>query len=91
MWIDTRQKSLIRHVPQVKIICLDCYYKTENCWGPEPPTPGQCNQWYVVKSGDSCYSIATANGMNVPQLETLNPGLRCNAGYIYPGQKMCIA
>ena len=76
---------------KVKIVCLDCYYKTENCWGSKPIYPGQCNQWYIVKYGDSCYSIATANGMNVAQLESLNSGLRCNAGYIYPGQKMCIA
>jgi hypothetical protein len=67
-----------------KKICLDCHYKIQNCHHR------CCSAKVTVKSGDSCISIAAANGINIAQLESLNPGLQCVSSYIYPGQTFCV-
>jgi len=42
---------------------------------PPPPPPPVNTVDYVVRPGDTIYSIARANGMNVGQILELNPGL----------------
>ncbi len=50
--------------------------------GPVVAGPGE----YVVKSGDTGYKIATANGVSVADLQAVNPGVNWNRLNI--GQKL---
>jgi LysM repeat protein len=54
------------------------------------PSKVSCSAKVTVKSGDSCNSIAAANGINIAKLESLNPGLQCVSSHIYPGQTFCV-
>ncbi|KAF8142403.1 hypothetical protein K438DRAFT_1541694, partial [Mycena galopus ATCC 62051] len=36
-----------------------------------------CSPTYTVKSGDTCYDIAAANGLTVAQLLSYNPSIDC--------------
>jgi hypothetical protein len=43
--------------------------------GPQPKMPsiaGDCNKYYLVKSGDSCYTIEAAQKVTLPQLLAWN-------------------
>ncbi|XP_037042150.1 uncharacterized protein LOC119078657 [Bradysia coprophila] len=54
----------------------------------EETTPQSC-QSVTVKSGDTCWSISTTNGITLEELQELNsPGLNCNSLAI--GQKVCV-
>ncbi|TQV92641.1 Peptidoglycan-binding Lysin subgroup [Cordyceps javanica] len=64
---------------------------------PTPPAPthtGQpanCNKWAVVKSGDSCGSVASANGISVDQFYKWNPAVSkdCVTNF-WIGQAYCV-
>lgn len=43
---------------------------------------------YTVKSGDTCWAIATDHGVELTQLTDLNPGLNCNKLMI--GNDICV-
>lgn len=43
---------------------------------------------YIVMPGDTCYNIATWNGISVAELKAANPGLDCGALQLY--QALCV-
>lgn len=45
------------------------------------PTPStiECGRSVPVSQGDTCYDLATANGLQLPQFEAMNQGLNCSA------------
>jgi len=47
-----------------------------------------CAKAFTVASGDTCYQIASTNGLSLSQLATLNKGLDCNNLQI--GQTLCL-
>ncbi|KAG8680723.1 hypothetical protein FRC08_016089, partial [Ceratobasidium sp. 394] len=49
-----------------------------------------CQPVYTVKSGDSCFNIASANGIDTNQLINNNPQLGSSCA-IQPGQNLCVA
>ncbi|KAK9765644.1 sterol-binding protein [Basidiobolus ranarum] len=51
-------------------------------------TIANCSGYYTVRSGDSCYAIATQNGLSLQQFYNLNPGLNCDNLQI--NQRVCI-
>lgn len=57
--------------------------------GNDSPPTASCSRSYKVVSGDSCWRIATNNGMSVDQLIALNPGVNCNVLQI--GVILCIS
>ncbi|KAJ3156628.1 hypothetical protein HDU86_003852 [Geranomyces michiganensis] len=56
---------------------------------PEPTPPGGLCKPYTVKEGDTCYVIASTNGLSLAQLAAYNPTTDC--GLIQPGQQMCLS
>jgi len=56
--------------------------------GPGPVPPGPCPTRYVVKWGDTMYSIARRNGLTVWELASFNSV--SNPNYIYAGQVLLI-
>lgn len=57
-----------------------------------PPAGCQCQ--YTVKPGDSCFKVASANGITVAQLQALNPSLNppltCDDNSPVIGQVLCL-
>ncbi|KAK0487543.1 LysM domain-containing protein [Armillaria novae-zelandiae] len=43
---------------------------------------------YVVKSGDTCWAIATDAGIDVARFQAANPGIKCESLAI--GQRVCV-
>ncbi|KAK9759459.1 hypothetical protein K7432_017553 [Basidiobolus ranarum] len=43
---------------------------------------------YTVKSGDTCSTIATSNGINIDRLQSVNPTMKCDQ--LAVGQLICI-
>lgn len=56
--------------------------------GTTPPTPAPAGSEYVVKSGDSFYTIAKAHGTTVKAIETANPGV--DSRRLKIGQKLVL-
>jgi len=56
----------------------------------KPPVkkPVETKKYHTVKKGDTFTRIAANNGLTIPQLKSLNPGV--NAGTIHVGQKLRI-
>ncbi len=50
--------------------------------------PEGCNKTYTVRSGDRCDTIAPNYGLEVAQLQTLNPGVDCEKLVI--DQRLCV-
>ncbi|KAI9344237.1 hypothetical protein DFJ73DRAFT_840701 [Zopfochytrium polystomum] len=57
---------------------------------PRPYPLYCCQEVYVIKSGDSCWSIAQSYGVTVEYLQAINPSLDCYASPIYPFQQLCV-
>jgi len=57
---------------------------------PEVPPPGTCNGGllYGVRSGETCFSIASKFDITVTELRNANPGLDCDR--LQVGQILCI-
>lgn len=54
-----------------------------------PVTGTGCQESVTVKSADSCWSVASANGISLPELQGFNPpGINCNELQI--GQVICV-
>jgi hypothetical protein len=54
-----------------------------------PPNQNNCNIFYKVQQGDTCYKIALKNRLgSYENLISLNPGLSCN---LSGGEWLCIA
>lgn len=60
------------------------------------PTPTQsgmtsgCKGFYLVKSGDGCYDIATSNGITLDQFYAYNPGVGNDCSGLWPNYYVCI-
>ncbi|KAI5198887.1 hypothetical protein E4T38_07283 [Aureobasidium subglaciale] len=60
-----------------------------------PPGPTQvgiasdCQDYYVVESGDGCQSIADASQITVTQLEAWNPAIGSDCKNLQPGYALC--
>ncbi|KAL4785020.1 hypothetical protein BJX76DRAFT_347341 [Aspergillus varians] len=58
------------------------------------PTPSgttsHCYEWYVVRSGDTCYSIASLYGTTVQDISLWNPSLRADCSNLRAGLAYCI-
>ncbi|KEQ98602.1 carbohydrate-binding module family 50 protein [Aureobasidium subglaciale EXF-2481] len=61
-----------------------------------PPGPTQvgiasdCQDYYVVESGDGCQSIADASQITVTQLEAWNPAIGSDCKNLQPGYALCV-
>ncbi|OOF91131.1 carbohydrate-binding module family 50 protein [Aspergillus carbonarius ITEM 5010] len=62
---------------------------------PHGPTmtgiPANCNRWYTVHQGDTCYSVAKAFGLTPQQFQQWNPAvsLDCTVNF-WPGYAYCV-
>ncbi|KAJ3363536.1 hypothetical protein GGF31_000946 [Allomyces arbusculus] len=56
---------------------------------PTTPPAVPCSKQYTVVTGDYCWAIANSNGLDVAALQSLNPGLNCDA--LQLGQVLCVA
>ncbi|KAI6362067.1 hypothetical protein MCOR25_006302 [Pyricularia grisea] len=60
---------------------------------PEPQMPGvveNCQEFYQVKAGDSCWSIYTEAGITYEQLRSWNKGIDAACGNLWPDFYVCI-
>ncbi|KAG8734954.1 hypothetical protein FRC10_011157 [Ceratobasidium sp. 414] len=57
---------------------------------PAEDSTYNCQPVYTVKSGDSCFNIASSNGIDTTQLINNNPQLGSSCA-IQPGQNLCVA
>jgi LysM repeat protein len=62
------------------------------------PTPapfaistGQCSQFYIVRPGDSFFSIGSDLGIPIGFLKEINADIAPNPNLIFPGMEVCIA
>ena len=74
-----------------QVLCVPTIISTATPTGTPTgtPTQGSCDSVYVVKSGDTMFNIANANGTDLVMLKKLNPDIK-NMDLIYPDQKVCI-
>ncbi|KAH7382372.1 hypothetical protein DE146DRAFT_740009 [Phaeosphaeria sp. MPI-PUGE-AT-0046c] len=65
--------------------------------GVNTPSPIQtgmvtnCNKFYLVKSGDGCWDIATSNGITTDQFATWNPAVGADCKGLFPTNYVCIS
>ncbi|KAF8595625.1 hypothetical protein BDV93DRAFT_97358 [Ceratobasidium sp. AG-I] len=52
------------------------------------PTSVNCGRSVPVAQGDTCYNLATANGLQLPQFTALNPDLNCTV--LQAGDVACV-
>ena len=60
---------------------------------PQPQQPGlvsNCNEYYQVKSGDGCDSIAQDNGITLQQFLQWNTGIASNCLNLFLGYYVCV-
>ncbi|KAG5351398.1 hypothetical protein C0989_006634 [Termitomyces sp. Mn162] len=55
-----------------------------------PNATAACAQYYTVKSGDGCSSIAAEFGLTSSQLSLLNPGLKTDCTNLILGEAYCV-
>ncbi|KGO46659.1 Peptidoglycan-binding Lysin subgroup [Penicillium expansum] len=64
--------------------------------GVTTPTPTQagmakdCNKFYLVVSGDSCYNIATAQGISLDNLYAWNSAVGSSCKDLWPDYYICV-
>ncbi|RPA93363.1 hypothetical protein L873DRAFT_1581791, partial [Choiromyces venosus 120613-1] len=51
--------------------------------------PSNCNKWTLVNSGDTCYSIATANGISLSTFLAWNPAAGSDCSGLWSGYYAC--
>ena len=54
-------------------------------------TTANCRQWYIVKSGDTCYAIETTYGITSTQFLGWNTGVNSGCTNLYVGDAYCVA
>jgi LysM repeat protein len=70
--------------------------KTSTGNGVATPTPIQpnmvpnCNGFYLVKTGDSCYDIAAASGISADDFYRWNPYVQTDCSKLWTGYNVCI-
>jgi hypothetical protein len=61
--------------------------------GPQPQMPGivgDCDKYYLVKSGDSCYTLETAQKVTLAQLLAWNKEVNSECTNLWLGYYICI-
>ncbi|KAL8746230.1 MAG: hypothetical protein Q9190_001717 [Brigantiaea leucoxantha] len=61
--------------------------------GPQPQQPGivsNCNKYYLVKSGDSCYTIEQAQKVTAANFQKWNTGIKADCSNLFVGYYVCI-
>jgi LysM repeat protein len=61
--------------------------------GPQPQMPGivsNCNKYYMVRSGDSCYTIELAQGVTLAQLLSWNTQVNSLCTNLWLSYYICI-
>ncbi|WEW59001.1 hypothetical protein PRK78_004469 [Emydomyces testavorans] len=61
--------------------------------GPQPQMPGiveNCKKFYLVKSGDSCYTIGMATGVSLSQLRMWNKNISPSCDNLWLGYYICV-
>jgi LysM repeat protein len=56
----------------------------------QPSIAPNCNGFYLVKAGDSCYDIATANSISLDQFYAWNPYVKTDCSRLWSGYNVCI-
>ncbi|RMJ21666.1 LysM domain-containing protein [Aspergillus sp. HF37] len=70
---------------------------TSSATGVLTPTPTQdgivsnCNQFYMVKTSDGCYAIATSHGLTLEQFYSYNPAVGSDCSTLYPDYYVCVS
>ncbi|KAF8145192.1 hypothetical protein K438DRAFT_1444824, partial [Mycena galopus ATCC 62051] len=49
-----------------------------------------CSPTYIVESGDTCYAIASANGLTVAQLLSYNPSINADCTNLAIAEVLCL-
>lgn len=60
--------------------------------GPQPQQPGivaNCNKWYLVKSGDSCFTIEQAQAVSAANFQKWNTGIKADCSNLFVGYYVC--
>ncbi|KAI4193919.1 MAG: hypothetical protein LQ350_008079 [Teloschistes chrysophthalmus] len=60
--------------------------------GPQPQQPGivsNCNKYYLVKSGDSCYTIEQSQSVSAPNFQKWNTGIKADCSNLFVGYYVC--
>ncbi|KAL8833430.1 MAG: hypothetical protein Q9170_004273 [Blastenia crenularia] len=60
--------------------------------GPQPQQPGivsNCNKYYLVKSGDSCYTIEQAQAVTAANFQKWNTGIKADCSNLFVGYYVC--
>jgi hypothetical protein len=55
-----------------------------------PGIVSNCNKWYLVQSGDSCYTIEQATGVTLADLLAWNTDVNSACTNLYLGYYICI-
>ncbi|KAI4204249.1 MAG: hypothetical protein LQ350_001229 [Teloschistes chrysophthalmus] len=61
--------------------------------GPQPQQPGivsNCSKYYLVKSGDSCYTIEQAQKVTAANFQKWNTGIKADCSNLFVGYYVCI-
>lgn len=60
--------------------------------GPQPQQPGivsNCNKYYKVVSGDSCYTIQQLQAITVANFQNWNTGIKTDCSNLFVGYYIC--
>ncbi|KAI8324491.1 ADC synthase [Martensiomyces pterosporus] len=71
-----------------QVLCIATAQNPSNSTGSPPQGNTQCTT-YTVVYGDTCYGIASRNGISPRDFLTFNPGIDCN--HLTPGQQLCVS
>ncbi|KAL8996011.1 MAG: hypothetical protein Q9169_004392, partial [Polycauliona sp. 2 TL-2023] len=61
--------------------------------GPQPQQPGivsNCNKYYKVVGGDSCYTIQQAQKITAANFQKWNPGIKTDCSNLFVGYYVCM-
>ncbi|KAF9033717.1 hypothetical protein BDZ89DRAFT_1130881 [Hymenopellis radicata] len=85
---STYQLAHVNPGPQINAGCTNIFAGETLCLGEV----GQdCNETYVIASGDACGAIASTFGIGLDVLLANNPNVNAACSNIYPGEVLCVA
>ncbi|KZZ91305.1 carbohydrate-binding module family 50 protein [Ascosphaera apis ARSEF 7405] len=91
-------EDLISLNPEVNSGCTNlvvgqklCLAKGNSAPSKPPTGDGKCKKTYTIKGGDSCWSIANANGISLEQLTSWNSGIDSGCTNLYAGDSICVS
>jgi hypothetical protein len=50
-----------------------------------------CNRFHLVETGDSCWALANAAGIDLTKFYALNPAVSTNCSHLLAGYYVCLA